>query len=312
MNAPRVLTAGETMALFDPDGDQEPCEGSRFVLRFAGAESNYAIALARLGVAVSWVSRIGVDPLGAMIRQTLTAEGVDLRWVKEDAVAPTGMFIKWRSNGGSRNLYFRRGSAASRLAPPDVPDEAFDGVRIVHLTGITTALSETACQHVLATARRAHARGISISFDPNYRPTLWSGPDAALAAHREILPLVDWYLCSYEEGARLFGAGSPHELFHTLRDAGVGEAVVRVGRRGALVRGASGIVEVPPSRVVEVRDEVGAGDGFAAGFTWGLLRELEPAACVQAANAVAASALRGSGDWETYLRREELEAELAG
>lgn len=306
-----VLTAGETMALLDPVDDEEPHEGSRFVLRFAGAESNYAIGLSRLGVGVRWVSRVGADPLGAMICRTLEAEGVDLRWVREDAEAPTGLFLKWRADGAGRNLYFRRGSAASRLAPPDVPDAALDGVRLVHLTGITVALSDTARDHVLSTARRAHDRGIPLSFDPNFRPALWRDPAAAWSAQREILPLVSWYLCGLEEGRLMTGAGSAEELFALLEGEGVGNVVVRVGARGALVRAGGEIVEVPPARVVDVRDEVGAGDGFAAGFSWALLRGLDSVACVRAGNAMAASALRGTGDWETYLRLEELEAELA-
>src|SRR3954469_14509395 len=125
------------MALLDPEGDGEPAYGTRFVLRAAGAESNYAVALRRLGVDVGWVSRVGDDPLGTLVLEALRGEGVDVGLVRRDPAAPTGLFLKWRMPGAERRtLYSRRGSAASRMQPADVPDGALDGVRLVHLTGI--------------------------------------------------------------------------------------------------------------------------------------------------------------------------------
>src|SRR6185436_15538037 len=138
-----VLTLGETMALLDPLEDGAPRLGQTFTLRFAGAESNFAIALARLGVEATWVSRLGRDPFGDMILDGVAREGVDTRWVQRDD-APTGVFCKWRSNGRSSVTYRRAGSAACGLRVGDVPDEALEGVELVHLTGITTAISPTA------------------------------------------------------------------------------------------------------------------------------------------------------------------------
>src|SRR5437764_8916809 len=131
-----VLTVGGTMALLDPVEDGGLRLGMPLTLRFAGAESNFAVALARLGVQVAWVSRLGRDPFGDLIETGLAQEGVDLRWVTRDD-APTGVFFKWRSDGRSSVAYRRAGSAAARLQRGDVPDEALAGVRLVHLTGIT-------------------------------------------------------------------------------------------------------------------------------------------------------------------------------
>src|SRR6266540_2399092 len=188
-----VLTVGETMALLDPLEEGELRLGMPLTLRFAGAESNFAVALARLGVDVAWVSRLGRDPFGDLIETGLAQEGIDLRWMTRDD-APTGLFFKVRSGGRSSVVYRRAGSAASRLRPGDVPDEALEGVRLVHLTGITMAISESARELVLDLARRAGERGACVLFDPNFRPALPDTPAAAAARQLEVLPYVDWYL----------------------------------------------------------------------------------------------------------------------
>jgi 2-dehydro-3-deoxygluconokinase len=294
------------MALLDPGEDGPPRPGAAFTLRVAGAESNFAIALARLGVEARWVSRLGDDLLGEMVRATLADEGLDLRFVRVDPAAPTGLYFKFRSRGRTEVAYYRAGSAASRLEPDDVPDDALDGVRLVHLTGITMALSDGARELVLDLARRARERGARVTFDPNYRPAQWDGPQHAEASQRAILPLVDWYLCGCDEGCRLYGVRGEGELFEALDSAGVEQAVVRVGERGALVSVDGSVREVAPRRSVEVHDEVGAGDAFAAGFAFGLLRDWEPARCADAGNLIAAAALGGTGDWETLPRLHEV------
>jgi sugar/nucleoside kinase (ribokinase family) len=307
---PRVLTAGETMALLDPLEDGQPATGSRFALRVAGAESNFAIALARLGVDVAWISRLGADPFGDLVARTVAGEGVDVRWVRRDADAPTGAFVKLRTSGRTSVHYYRRGSAASRLSEGDVPDEALAGVALVHLTGITMAISESARALVLDVARRSRERGIAVCFDPNYRPALWSGPASACDVQKEVLPFVDWYICGLDEGALLFATESPEQLLESVRAAGARSAAIRVGAEGALVPDDRGLTLVPVPRATTVVDEVGAGDGFAAGFVYGLLRGWGPARCAAAGNLIAAAALTGTGDWETFPRLEELAGEL--
>jgi 2-dehydro-3-deoxygluconokinase len=278
-----VLTVGETMALLDPVEDGALRLGMPLTLRFAGAESNFAVALARLGVDVAWVSRLGRDPFGDLIATGLAQEAIDLRWVARDD-APTGVFFKWRSGGRSSVAYRRAGSAASRLRPTDVPDEALDGVRLVHLTGITMAISESARELVLDLARRARERGACVLFDPNFRPALPDTPAAAAARQQAVLPYVDWYLCGETEAELIWPDGEIPA-----------RTVVRVGGRGAIVDG----VEVAPPRAVAVVDEVGAGDAFAAGFAYGLLQDWKPPACARAGHVIAARALAGTGDWET-------------
>ena len=284
--SPRVLTVGETMVLLDPVEDGPLELGRTLTLRIAGAESNFAVALTRLGVDVAWVSRVGDDRFGELVREALGAEGVDLRWVRTAPGAPTGAFFKWRDGGRSHNAYYRRGSAASTMTAADLPDEALDGVELVHLTGITTALGDGPRALVVDVARRARERGALVTFDPNFRPSLWGSTAEAAAAQAEVLPYVDWYLCGVDEGRTLFGVD---DVAAAAQAAGAREADVRSGERTG-----------------PVVDEVGAGDAFAAGFVLGLLEGRGREDCVRLGNVVAAGALRGTGDWETLPRREEL------
>ncbi len=289
-----VLTVGETMALLDPLGDGVPEPGTRFTLRFAGAESNFAVALARLGVHVTWISRLGRDPFGDLIEEGLRGEGVNVSHVRRDE-ARTGLFLKWRGGEERGVAYYRAGSAASRLGPEDVPDEALEGVRLVHLTGITMAISGTGRALVVDLARRARERGAIVLFDPNFRPALPDTPEAAAERQRDVLPYIDWYLTGESE-ARLLWGGEPIPA----------RTVVRVGARGAVVDG----VTVAPAREVAVVDEIGAGDAFAAGFAYGLLEGWAPTACAHAGNVLAARALAGTGDWETLPRLADVAHEL--
>jgi 2-dehydro-3-deoxygluconokinase len=292
----RVLTVGETMALLDPLED-----GSTYRLRIGGAESNVAVALTRLGVGATWISRLGDDPFGDLVAETLAREGVDVRAAR-DPRRPTGVYFKSREGGRTRMHYYRAGSAASALTPGDVPDEVLEGAELVHLTGITTALGSGPRELVHDLAGRARARGIAVVLDPNYRPALWEAPAEAAAA----LPPADWVLCGLDEGNLLFGTDSPEALAEAIG----GNAAIRVGERGALVREGGRLVEVRPTRVEDVVDEVGAGDGFAAGFAYGLLNGWPPARCANAGNVVAAGALRGGGDWETYPTLKDVEGLL--
>jgi 2-dehydro-3-deoxygluconokinase len=290
----RVVTLGETMALLDPEGDGELELGDRLQLRFAGAESNFAVGLVRLGVPVAWISRLGTDRLGVLIRDALGSEGVDVRWVQTVDDAPTGLFYKWRTDGNTSVAYYRGGSAASRMEPADVPAEALEDAALVHLTGITMALGEGPRELVVDVARRARATGAIVTFDPNFRPALWESPEAATAAMASVLEHVDWCLC---------GAGEADLL------GDVPQAIVRTAGSATVIAGGER-TEVPPPRREEVVDEIGAGDAFAAGFAYGLLQGWDPPDCVRAAHTIAAWALRGTGDWETLPRLDEVRDQL--
>ena len=306
-----MLTIGETMALLDPVEDGPPRSGSTYRLRVGGAETNVAITLSRLGVQVAWISALGTDPLGDLVLDTVAAEQVDVRGVRRVAGAPTGVFLKTREGGESTLHYYRRGSAATHLGVSDLPAERLASARLLHLTGITCALGDSPRGLVIEAIRRAATAGVTTTFDLNYRPTLWSDPDAAEAAYREVLPHAAWCFCSVDEGRAVFGARSAEEVAAAVQAAGAAAAAVRVGRHGVLLATDGRLQRVAPTRIEDVVDDIGAGDAFAAGFIWGLLHDWPADDCASAGNMLAAHALRGTGDWETAPRLADIREELA-
>ena len=180
--------------------------------------------------------------------------------------APTGLFYKWREGGRTSVAYHRRGSAASRMQPADVPFEALEGASLVHLRE-SRSRSGTGRGRWCWTSRGGRAQaGAIVTFDPNYRPALWESPAAAAAAIGPVLEHVSWYLCGADDA--LIGED---EL---LRRGVEGVVVRRPG--GAVVVAATSGSRWRPRGARTVVDEVGAGDAFAAGFAYGLLRGWPP------------------------------------
>ncbi|MFD4643398.1 sugar kinase [Lentzea sp. NPDC058436] len=252
-----LLTAGETMGAFRLGGTAE--------LTVTGAESNVAVGLARLGHA----ARVTPD-------------------------APTGLILfEPRTADITRVLYYRSGSAGSRLSREDVR-RAFDvGVpRIVHVTGITPALSESALAAVTELIHLGHEAGSTVSFDVNFRAKLWSTTKAGEVI-RPLLTRVDVLIASDDE---LPIAG----------DHQIPEVVVQHGANGATVRTPDGTWSAP-AHPVTVADTTGAGDAFVAGYLSGHLDGLAPEARLRRGNAVAAFAVATPGDWQGLPTRTDLE-----
>jgi 2-dehydro-3-deoxygluconokinase len=287
-----VLTLGETMAALRASGPLRL--GGRLDLSVAGAESNLAIGLARLGHAVRWVGVTGDDEFGALVRRTLRAEGVDLAGCRVVPSAPTGLVVfEPRVGDVVRVRYYRTGSAGSMLGPSDVDTAFAAGVpALVHLTGITPALGEGPRAAVAHAARRARASGATVCLDVNYRSRLWS-PSACADALRPLVGLVD---------VAVAGDADPATA---LRDNGVREVVVKLGGDGATAHTAEGSVR-HPARKVPVVDLVGAGDAFTAGYLSGLLDGLDPGGRLDRAVACGAFAVATRGDWEGLPARSEL------
>ncbi|WP_254543943.1 sugar kinase [Halomarina pelagica] len=307
---PAVVTVGETMVLMNPKETGPLQYVSAFGKRIGGAESNVAVGLARLDHPVAWASRLGDDPHGRYVRDTIRGTGVDTRYVRFDPDAPTGlMFKERRATGEGGVFYYRHDSAASRLEPGDVPDEALAGASYLHLTGITPALSSTCRDLCFDLVERCADLGVRVSFDPNLRFSLWSESEM----RETLLPLAaaaDVVLPGLDEGEVLLGTDDPREIAREFRERGAEEVVVKLGEDGAFVA-AEGVAErVPAVPVERVVDPIGAGDGFAAGYLSGRLDGRSPVEATERANAVGALATQVTGDIEGLPTREELAAFL--
>lgn len=300
----QVVTFGETMAMIKTDTPGPLAHTQGLSLGIGGSESNFAIALSRLGATVSWISKLGADSFGDLVQREITAEGVQTVTTR-DASAPTGLMIKERRTGDSvRVWYYRAGSAASKLTPADLPEGLIEGASLLHLSGITPALSPSAAETVDAAIERARSAGIGVSLDLNYRAGLWSKEQAAPVL-RSLASRVDIVFAGAEEAKIIVEPGTPAELARRIVDLGPTQAVIKLGSDGAvaLVDG----VEFEQAAVkVHAVDTVGAGDGFVAGYLAEFLAGLGPAERLATGVRVGAFACLTPGDWEGLPRRAEL------
>lgn len=265
-----VLTLGETMIRLTPPAAQRLEQAAQFDVYVGGSEANVAVGLARLGLRSAWVGRLPDNPLGRRVSAALGGQGVDVSgviWANEGRVGVYYLEVAGAPRG-SRVIYDRQGSAASKLRAQDLDWTILSQTRHFHVSGITAALSASCAEVVRQALAEAQRRGATTSVDINYRSRLWS-PQSA----REVLqPLlgVDLVFCTAEDATTVFGVqGPPSEVAERLRhDWGAKMVVLTLGSRGALVCSADGLWQ-GKSHEVDPVDRVGAGDAYVAGFLYG-------------------------------------------
>lgn len=300
-----VVTLGETMALFKADAAGPLAHVHGWSLGIGGAESNVAVALQRLGTSVTWIGRIGADSPGDLVVRELRAEGITVVPVR-DETAQTGLMVKERRTADALKVwYYRSGSAGSRLAPEDVPAGVIEQSRLLHVTGITPALSPSAAAAAHHAIDRARAAGVLVSFDLNYRAALWS-QEAAREQYRQIIAKADIVFAGDDEAAIAVGpAPDLWELAGRIADLGPSQVILKRGAQGclALVDGAGHTRKAVSVKAV---DTVGAGDAFVGGYLSELLRGSDVDQRLLLATHVGAFACLVPGDWEGAPRRSEL------
>ena len=274
----QLVTLGETMAAFAPDRMGPLRYVSGYSIRTAGAESNTAIGVAKLGVSAAWVSRLGADEFGQYIRNQIRAEGVDCTGVTFDPAHRTGVMFKQTGSGETSVFYYRENSAASHMAPQDLPEEMFRDCRILHLSGITPVLSDSCAETVQAAIRLAKSHGAKLSFDPNIRKKLWKDRDYTPML-RQLTKDAEIVLMGLDEAETLFGTRDVGALCAELFATGCAEVIaLKDGGNGAWIADRSQCIRLEP-QPCHCIDPIGAGDGFNAGVLAGLLqgRTLEQA-----------------------------------
>jgi 2-dehydro-3-deoxygluconokinase len=284
------------------------------VVGIGGAESNVAIALARLDVPCTWISRLGDDALGTLVGREIRAEGVTVL-VRRSTDAPTGMMVKEHLGGRpSRVRYYRRGSAASTLSVDDVDEAVVSAADVLHVTGITAALGPGPRAALVRAVEIARASGTLVSFDVNHRSTLW-GAAEAVPVLAGLVADADLVFAGADEAALVLDVPCPGPvtpetgaaLAEALAALGPATAVVKLGELGAVAhRGADSVFA--PTRPVRVVDPVGAGDAFVGGYLAELLRGGSLDQCLAVGNTLGGIVCTVAGDWEGLPTRAELTA----
>lgn len=275
---------------------------------FGGDTSNMAIAAARLGARVAYVTRLGDDAFGAMLRALWREEGVSVEGVATDTQAPTGVYFVTHGPAGHAFSYLRAGSAASRMSPATLPLDVIGASRALHVSGISQAISTVACDAVFAAIAAARDAGAKVSYDPNLRPKLWPR-DRARAIALATMTECDWCLPSREDAEWMFGTGDADAVIDACRKAGAKGVVYKRGADGCTIDDGRTRVAIASHRVAAV-DATGAGDCFDGAFLARLAAGSAPLDAARYANAAAAIATTGYGAVEPLPRPAEVEALL--
>lgn len=303
-----VVTVGETMALVRTNSSEKPRNNMPCTLAIGGTESNVAIGLSRLGHKVRWVSALGADPFGNLVAEVVSGEGVEVV-ARRDHDRVTGLMVKTPSAGTDRFVsYYRAGSAASNLSPDDVPDALITDAKIVHLTGVMPALSESTRRLALDVIDRSKKLNKTVSFDINFRPALWSEARASLIV-REMAANADLVFGDRRELQLLVDKPETdnQEILQQVAGLGPTQVMMKLADDGAAALIDGEYFEQPAIKV-DVIDTVGAGDAFVAGYLSALLDEEKEKERLFRAAFCGALACTNAGDWEGGAFRADLES----
>lgn len=282
-----VLAVGEAMVEFNQS------DAHHYVLGFGGDTSNCAIAAARMGARAAYCTQVGDDLFADQLIDLWRAEGIDIHGVRRMAGAPTGIYFVTHGPQGHLFAYRRAGSAASRITPEGLPAGLIESSRWLHVSGISQAISESACDTVFAAIERARSAGTRISYDLNYRPRLWSAARAR-AILLATLEHCELFFPSVDEIAMLTGLSEPGEIIRWAHDRGARQIALKLGVRGCLVSDGDCSVALPGFGVQSV-DATGAGDCFAGAMLARLSAGSRLADAARAANLAAALSTLGYG-----------------
>jgi len=298
-----ILCLGEAMVEFNQTGGA----GSDQYLRgFGGDTSNCAIAAARQGAKTAYCTLLGQDPFGDLLLDLWRTEGVDTGTVGLRADAPTAIYFVTHGEKGHTFTYYRKNSAASRIAPADLPGDSLEATKLLHVSGITLAVSASMRETAMAAIARMRKAGRLVSFDTNLRLKLWPIEDARTHIHAA-LKQSDIALPSLEDATALSGLSDPLAILDFYRQMGIPLVVLKCGADGVLVANEKGRWRLKGHRVPTV-DATGAGDCFDGAFLAELVRGADPLDAVTYANAAAALTTIGYGAVAPIPRRAAVEA----
>ena len=302
-----VVTFGESMVVFSANINGPLRHVHTFNKSLGGAESNLASAVAKLNHSVGWFSKVSDDEFGRFVISAIKGEGVDTSRVIIDKERSTGLLFKERYQRSNPNVYYyRKNSAASSLSPEDIDEEYIKSAKILHLTGITPALSISARKAVYKAIEIAKANNVLVSFDPNIRLKLWSIEEAKEVLV-DIASKADIVMPGLDEAELLLGLTDKDEVCDYFLNKEAKIVVVKLGAEGCYIKDKKEGIQVAGYNVSDlIQDTAGAGDGFAAGFLSGCLENLPLKEIGEYANGVGAMATLVQGDMEGYPYYDQL------
>jgi 2-dehydro-3-deoxygluconokinase len=309
MPAPKTL---DLIAIGEPliEFNQDPADPARYRAGYGGDTSNCAIAAARLGARVGYLTQVGDDAFGQQLLDLWAKEGVDTSGVRTLAGGDTGLYFVTHGERGHAFTYRRAGSAAARMTAADLSLARVADAKYLHVSGISQAISSNACDTVFEAIAQARSNGTRVSYDLNFRPRLWPAP-RALAIARETLALCDVFFPSVDEIGMLTGLNTPEDIVRWSHAQGARIVVLKLGAQGSLLSTAEGAQRIAPLPVQPV-DATGAGDCFAGAFLARSAAGDSPLDAARAANVAAALSTQGYGAVAPLPRWSEVAARLAG
>lgn len=303
----KVILVGEPMALFIAEEQGTLDTVTRFTRSAAGAEMNVAIGLKRLEHEVCYITKLGMDPFGKYLIDFLNGEGIDTSKICFDDHYPTAFQLKAKTDEGDPDVaYYRNGSAASNIRVDDVDGIDMKGFDHFHLTGIFPAISDSSRATLLYLIEKAQNNGLTTSFDPNLRPSLWKNKEQMIEMINKIAFKCETVLPGISEGRILTGFEHESDIADFYLSRGVKNVVIKMGPKGAYVKTKTEEKYIDGYKVEKVIDTVGAGDGFAVGFLSGLLEKESIDNCAHRANAIGAIQVMHASDNEGLPTRQQL------
>ena len=266
-----AISFGELLVDMVSPADASLGEATTFLKAPGGAPANVAVGLARLGVDTSFIGMVGNDPFGAHLREVVANEGVDTSHLLSHPTARTTIaFVATRRDGKKDICFYRNPGADAQLRPEDIHPSVFDGARLFHCGSVSLSLSP--CREAQFHAvREARQRGLLISYDPNWRPSLWGDHDVARELLWQMVPLCDVVKVADEEWEFFTGTHDLTVGAAKIRAKGPKLVVVTRGENGAYFNCANAQGEVLGFQTIAI-DTLGAGDAFVAGLLSRLLQ----------------------------------------
>lgn len=303
-----VMLFGEPMVIFYANNEGPLENATSFSKGLAGAEVNVGIGVTRLGHNVNYMTKLNKDEFGKYIHDCLKKEKLDSTYISFDTTKQVGLMFKNKViEGDPKTLYYRKNTAASTLSIEDAKKIDFKEVKVLHITGIPPALSESSRQACFYMMRAARKEGCYITFDPNLRLDLWESKELMISTLNELASLSDVVIPGISEGELLTGLTNVEAIADFYLNQGSKIVIVKVGSKGAYFKEMNKEIQfVKGFKVEQVVDTIGAGDGFATGIIDGYLSNSSTADAVKQANAIGAIQVQNISDNEGLPTRKEL------